>query len=96
MLTTRPTSGNRVQDEDLAPDYEESSEEEYHLHRFGTRSSNPIEVELLANGVQLAMELDTGAAVSIIVTSSKIIVLQSDTLPTHTRWIIWIEREEKW
>ena len=33
---------------------------------MGKRSSNPISVEVFVNGQQLAMALDTGAAVSII------------------------------
>ena len=44
----------------------ESSGEEYHLHKLGERSSDPINVQLMANGRELSMEFDTGAAVSII------------------------------
>ena len=44
----------------------ESSGDEYHLHKLGERSSDPIEVQVMANGKEMTMELDTGAAVSII------------------------------
>ena len=44
----------------------ESSSDEYPIFKLDERSSNPIAVPLLVNGKQLTMELDTGAAVSII------------------------------
>ena len=47
-------------------DSDASSGEGYHLHKLHDRSSNPINVPVLVNGRQLEMELDTGAAVSII------------------------------
>ena len=72
--TSKPTGGrasgrkyhqrrtHRVQEEDT----DENSGEEYHLHRLGERASEPIAVDVFIDGKQLAMELDTGAAVSII------------------------------
>ena len=47
-------------------DSDASSGEGYHLHKLHDRSSNPINVPVFVNGRQLTMELDTGAAVSII------------------------------
>ena len=43
-----------------------SSGEGYHLHKLHDCSSNPINVPVVVNGRQLTMELDNGAAVSII------------------------------
>ena len=72
--TSKPTGGrasgrkyhqrrtHRVQEEDT----DKNSGEEYHLHRLGKRASEPIAVDVFIDGKQLAMELDTGAAVSII------------------------------
>ena len=47
-------------------DMEATSGEEYHLYRLNEHSSEPINVTVTINGKQLTMELDTGAAVSII------------------------------
>ena len=57
---------NRVQDDDPTADTGESSGEDYHLHKMGTQSSPPVEVDVVVNGTSLTMEVDTGAAVSII------------------------------
>ena len=43
-----------------------SSSDEYPIFTLGERSSKSIEVSLIVNGKRLTMELDTGAAVSII------------------------------
>ena len=55
---------NRVQDDDPTADTGESRD--YHLHKMGTQSSPPVEVDVVVNGTSLTMEVDTGAAVSII------------------------------
>ena len=47
-------------------DTDDSSGEEYHLHKLEDRSSDPIEVGVTINDQPLTMELDTGAALSII------------------------------
>ena len=39
---------------------------EYHLHAVSTQSSDPITVEVSINGKKLSMEVDTGAAVSLV------------------------------
>ena len=52
--------------EPSAPDTDTSSGEEYHLHKLEERSPTPINVQVLVNGRQLTMEVDTGAAISII------------------------------
>ena len=41
-------------------------EEELHMFQLGTNSSNPIKLNVSVNGSLLPMELDTGAAVSVI------------------------------
>ena len=48
------------------PTEEDSSGDEYYLHKLGEKSSHPIKVSLLANGQSLEMEVDTGADISII------------------------------
>ena len=50
---------------------EPESEEESPLHRVGSKAMNPIMVELTINGQKTTMELDTGAAVSVISTQTK-------------------------
>jgi len=47
-------------------DNEGSSGEEYRLYQMTNRASEPFNVPVLVNGKKLTMELDTGAAVSII------------------------------
>ena len=44
----------------------ESDSEEFQVFTIAKKSSHPIQVTLLINGKQLNMEVDTGAAVSII------------------------------
>ena len=62
----RHNKTHRVQDDTSTLDTEESSGEEYHLHKLGAHSSHPMEVQVLVNDQRLTMEVDTGAAVSII------------------------------
>ena len=60
---------HRVNDNALAsiPDNDlSSSDEEYHLHRLGVCSSTPIYMQMQVNKKELEMEVDSGAAVSII------------------------------
>ena len=74
--TSKPAGGhkqrqrraNHVHEDVSSPasDTGANSEDEYHLHRLDDRSSHPITVDVLVNGRPLGMELDTGAAVSII------------------------------
>ncbi len=61
---------HQVQEDAMMSDSEGSSDE-YHLHKVGEHSSAPIEVEVTANGQQLTMEVDTGAALSIISEATK-------------------------
>ena len=69
MLGTR-TSGaarltNSIHDEKHTSGTEGSSSEEYQLHHVGIRSSDPVEIQVMVNGKQLKMEVDTGTALSI-------------------------------
>ena len=41
------------------------------MHNLEERSSTPINVQVLVNGQQLTMELDTGAAISIILEETR-------------------------
>ena len=50
---------------------EPESEEESPLNRVGSKAMNPIMVVLTINGQKTTMELDTGAAVSVISTQTK-------------------------
>ena len=55
------TSATTAADADSA-----SETEELHLFTIGAKATTPISVALAINGKQLTMEVDTGAAVSII------------------------------
>ena len=56
--------------------------EEFHLFNVGTRSSEPITIEVSANGKPLRMEIDTGAALSIISEKTRKDIFPDDTLHT--------------
>ena len=60
--------GNHIREDASSPaaDTGANSGDEYHLHRLDVRSSHSITVDVLVNGRPLGMELDTGAAVSIL------------------------------
>ena len=64
--TKRHHRTHHVQEAPPTTDSDESSGEEYHLHKLGEHSSEPINVEVSINDQPLIMELDTGAALSII------------------------------
>ena len=49
----------------------DASSDEYHLHKVGARSADPIEIEVSVNGRDLSMEVDTGAALSVISEATK-------------------------
>ena len=76
---------HQVQEDAIVSDSEGSSDE-YHLHKVGERSSAPIEVEVSANGRSLTMEMDTGAALSIISEATKNAVFPD--LPLHRSRVI--------
>ena len=64
---TKQRTTHRVQEvESTTSDREANSGEEYHLFMMTDRSSEPIRVSVIVNGKELEMEVDTGAAVSII------------------------------
>ena len=44
----------------------ESSSEEYTVHNIGRYSNDPVYVQMLINGKQLSMQVDTGEEFSII------------------------------
>ena len=49
----------------------DASSDEYHLHKVGVRSADPIEIEVSVNGRDLSMEVDTGVAMSVILEATK-------------------------
>ena len=57
-----------------------SSEDEFGLHRVDTRSADPIIVSLSLNGQKLDMEVDTGAAFSVISDATKQTLFKNKTL----------------
>ena len=59
---------------------EPDSDEEYPLNCVGSKRINPIMVELTINGKKTLMELDTGAAVSVISTQTKAQMFPQSTL----------------
>ena len=61
------TKMNRVQDDREEREVEEnSSSSEYVFHQVGNCSVDPSNVQVQINNKQLTMEVDTGAALSII------------------------------
>ena len=75
----RRVKTHRIQN-DSVPTDAASSGEEYFLHRLGGHSSDPIEVEVRANGKELSIEVDMGAALSIISESTRKLLFPEDTL----------------
>ena len=59
---------------------EASEAEEVTLYTVGEKAANPIKVDVLVNNRSLTMELDTGAAVSIISDTTRIAVFPTDKL----------------
>ena len=57
-----------------------SSEDEFGLHRVDTRSADPIIVLLSLNGQKRDMEVDTGAAFSVISETTKQALFRNRTL----------------
>ena len=66
---------HRVQD-----DQESSSSEEYVLHKVGNRSVDPVLVQVQINGKPLKMEVDTGAALSIISEGTRMAIFPEEKL----------------
>ena len=56
----------RLDDDKLSRSSEDSSSDEYELHYMGKRSTEPVQVQMVINGKRLDMEVDTGAALSLI------------------------------
>ena len=59
---------------------ESSSEDEFKLKKLDKRSSDPIIVQMQVNGTNLDMEVDTGAALSVISETTRWAVFPNDTL----------------
>lgn len=57
-----------------------SSSKEFKLHKLHGNSPDPIMVQLLVNGKELDIEVDTGAALSIISEANRAAVFPNDTL----------------
>ncbi len=76
METLEPMASN-IREPDL--------DEEYPLNCVGSKRINPIMVELMINGKKVLMELDTGAAVSVISTQTKAQMFPQSSL---MHWIL--------
>ena len=57
-----------------------SSDEDFRLHKLDKRSPDPIIVPLQLNGKKLDMEVDTGAALSVISETTRLAVFPEETL----------------
>ena len=55
----------RLDDGKRSPSYEDSSSDEYELHRVGKCSTEPVQVKMVISGKRLDMEFDTDAALSL-------------------------------
>ena len=62
---------HHLQGNEQSSDDDASSDSEFLLYKVGSRSSDPITVSVLLNGKELAMEVDTGAALSVISESTQ-------------------------
>ena len=58
----------------------ESSSEEYTVHNIGRYSNDPVYIQILINGKQLSMEVDTGAEVSMILKKNREEIFSEDKL----------------
>ncbi len=56
----------RLDDDEHSHSPEDASSDEYELHHIGKCSTEPVQVQLMVNGKRLDMELDMGAALSLI------------------------------
>ena len=63
-----------------SPDETNSSDSDFKLHRLGKNSSEPIMVSVELNGQKLDMEVDTGAAFSVISEATRQAVFSNQTL----------------
>lgn len=63
---------------------ESSSEDEFKLNKVDKHSQDPIVVQMQVNGSNLNMEVDTGAALSIISETTRRAVFPNDTLHPST------------
>ena len=55
-----------IQDDKQSPEDADSSDGEFKLHNLGKQSFDPIMVPMILNRKTLNMEVDTGAALSVI------------------------------
>ena len=68
---TRPQGTHELHQEKQATENTDSEAKEFPLFKFNEPSSNPIEIQVKINDQCLTMEVDTGAAVSIISNSTR-------------------------
>ena len=62
---------HHLQGNEQSSDDDASSDSEFLLYKVGSRSSDPITVSMLLNGKELAIEVDTGATLSVISESTQ-------------------------
>ena len=79
---------HHVQDDQQSPCDGNNSEENFRLHKLGKHSPDPIIVPLQLNGKKLDMEVDTGAALSVISETTRLAVFPEETLHS-TRTSTW-------
>ena len=71
---------DEVQPSDLPSSEADSSDGDFKLHKIGRQSSEPIMVPLWLNDHKLDMEVDTGAAFSVISETTRQQIFPSETL----------------
>ena len=71
---------DEVQPSDLASSEADSSDGDFKLHKIGRQSSEPIVAPLWLNDHKLDMEVDTGAAFSVISETTRQQIFPSETL----------------
>ena len=70
----------RLDDDKRSHSSEDSNSDEYELHHLGKRSSEPVQVQMIINGKRLDMEVDTGAALSLISESKRRAIFPNEKL----------------
>ncbi len=70
----------RLDDDEHSHSPEDASSDEYELHHIGKCSTEPVQVQMMVNGKRLDMELDTGAALTLISESKRKAIFPKEKL----------------
>ena len=77
---SRPTRTHHVLDEQQSLDDVGNSDDDFHLYQLSKFSAEPIMATILVNSKKMDMEVDTGAALSVIPEATRQAMFPDDTL----------------